>query len=108
MVNEDFRVEWIRQRVCAGFNMPEKHYFDELLSREDGEEKEKILNFLNYYSQEDFSICLLFFKALPEEEAEGKCQVSEMAGSPGENNCDHLAYLLFLYNLLHLCTHKIK
>lgn len=78
MVNQDFRVEWIRQRVCAGFSLPERHYFDELLSREDGEEEEKILNFLNYNSQEDFSICLLFFKTMPEEgigEGEGKCQV---------------------------------
>lgn len=73
MVNQDFRVEWIRERVCAGFHMPERHYFDELLSREDGEENEKILNFLNYSSQEDFSICLMFFKTLPEEEGEGKC-----------------------------------
>lgn len=82
MVNQDFRVEWIRQRVSAGFNLPERHYFDELLSREDGEEEEKILNFLNYNSQEDFSICLLFLKTLPEEgigEGEGKCEVSKTA-----------------------------
>lgn len=86
MVNQDFRVEWIRQRVCAGFNLPERHYFDELLSREDGEEEEKILNFLNYHSQEDFSICLLFFKTMPEEgigEGKGKCQVNKMAGPEG-------------------------
>lgn len=70
--------------------MPERHYFDELLSREHGEEEEKILNFLNYYSQEDSSICLLFFKTILEEEGEGKCEVHEMTGSQGENN--HLVY----------------
>lgn len=81
MVNQDFRVEWIRQRVSTGFNMPERHHFDELLRREGGEEEEKILNFLNYQSQEDFSICLLFFKTIPEEEVQGECQVSEMSAS---------------------------
>lgn len=106
MAIQDFRVEWIRQRVCAGFNMPERHYFDELLSREDGEEEEKLLNFLNYHSQEDFSICLLFFKTMPEEEGEGKCQTSEMAWSLGENNYDYLVFLPFLYILLHFRIHK--
>lgn len=81
MVQEDFRVEWIRQRVCTGFNLPDRHYFDELLTREDGEDEEKILNFLNYHSQEDFSLCLLFFKTTPEEETEGKYQVSKLGKS---------------------------
>ncbi|KAM9858629.1 dynein axonemal heavy chain 10 [Aulostomus maculatus] len=70
MVHDDLRVEWIRQRVCAGFNLPDTNCFDELLNRGDGEEEEKILRYLNIVSEEDSTSCLLFFKCIREEEIE--------------------------------------
>nr|XP_046243361.1 dynein axonemal heavy chain 10 [Scatophagus argus] len=72
MVHDDLRVEWIRQRVCAGFSLPDCSCFDELLSREDGEEEMKIIRYLNIVSEEDSPSCLLFFKTIREEEIEVK------------------------------------
>ncbi|XP_022608125.1 dynein heavy chain 10, axonemal [Seriola dumerili] len=71
MVHDDLRVEWIRERVTAGFNLWDcPNCFDELLSREDGEEEEKIIRYLNIVSEEDSPSCLLFFKTIREEEIE--------------------------------------
>ncbi|XP_071339029.1 dynein axonemal heavy chain 10 [Trachinotus anak] len=71
MVHDDLRVEWLRQRVSAGFNLWDRpNCFDELLSRGDGEEEERIIRFLNVVSDEDSPSCLLFFKTIREEEIE--------------------------------------
>lgn len=71
MVHDDLRVEWIRRAVCAGFSLSGcPNCFDELLGRRDGEEEQKILRFLNAVSEEDSTSCLLFFKAIREEEIE--------------------------------------
>lgn len=78
MVHDDLRVEWIRQRVCVGFNLQESHCFDELLCREDGKDEELIISFLNIVSKEDRSLCLLFFKTVLEEEIEVKIPVSKL------------------------------
>lgn len=72
MSHDDLRVEWIRQRVCAGFNLPDCHPFDELLSRGDGEEELKIIHYLNIVSEEDSSLCLLFFKTITVKKTEVK------------------------------------
>lgn len=78
MVHDDLRVEWIRQRVCAGFILPDCNCFDELLSRGDGEEEQKIIDFLNIVSQEDSSVCLLFFKTIIEEEVDVEFPVGKL------------------------------
>lgn len=78
MVHDDLRVEWIRQRVCAGLNLQESRCFDELLCREDGKDEELIISFLNIVSKEDRSLCLLFFKTVTEEEIEVKIPVSKL------------------------------
>lgn len=83
MVYDDLRVEWIRQRVCAGFNLPDCNCFDELLSRGDGEEEQKIIHYLNIVSQEDSSLCLLFFKTITEEEIEVELPVGKL----GKERC---------------------
>lgn len=61
-------MEWIRRRVSAGFNLTTCKCFDELLGRADGEEEEKIIRFLSIVTNEDSSLCLLFFKSATEEE----------------------------------------
>lgn len=76
MVHDDLRVEWVRQRVTAGFNLfdcPE--CFDELLSREDGDEEDKIVRFLNVIADDDSPSCLLFFKTGREEEIEIQVEI---------------------------------
>ncbi|XP_076006843.1 dynein axonemal heavy chain 10 [Genypterus blacodes] len=65
---DDLRIEWIRERVCVSFNLPDPSSFDELLSRADGEEEEKILRYLNDMSEEDSPSCMVFFKSVREEE----------------------------------------
>ena len=80
MVHDDLRVEWIRQRVSAGFNLYEcPECFDELLSRGDGEEERNIIRYLNLLSEEDSPSCLLFFKTIREEEVEVQVPAGELA-----------------------------
>lgn len=80
MVHNDLRVEWIRQRVSAGFVLPDSpNCFDELLSLNDGEEEEKIIRYLNVVSDEDSPSCLLFFKTIREEEIEVEVPVGKLA-----------------------------
>lgn len=83
MVHDDLRVEWIRQRVSAGFNLRKcPDCFDELLSRRDGEEEEKIIRYLNFVSEEDSPSCLLFFKTVREEEREVQVPVGKLVLVP--------------------------
>lgn len=77
MVHDDLRVEWIRQRVCAGFRLQQSLCFDELLGRDDGKDEESIIAFLNVVSQEDRPLCLLFFKTVTEEDFEVEMPVSK-------------------------------
>lgn len=77
MVHDDLRVEWVRQRVCAGFQLQQSPCFDELLCRDDGRDEELVISFLNVVSQEDRPLCLLFFKTVTEEDVELKLSVSK-------------------------------
>ncbi|TKS80370.1 Dynein heavy chain 10, axonemal [Collichthys lucidus] len=77
MFHDDLRVEWIRTRVSAGFGLPDgPNSFDELLSREDGEEETKIIRYLDDVSVEDVPSCLMFFKTIREEEIEVEIPVA--------------------------------
>lgn len=77
MVHDDLRVEWIRECVSAGFNLPYgPNCVDELLSR--GDEEEKIIRYLNVVSEEDSPSCLLFFKTVREEEIEVEIPVGKL------------------------------
>ncbi|XP_035496799.2 dynein axonemal heavy chain 10-like [Scophthalmus maximus] len=78
MVHDDLRVEWIRQRVTAGFNLYKcPDCFDELLLLGDGEEEKRVIRYLNVVSEEDSPSCLLFFKTRREEEIEVAIPVEE-------------------------------
>lgn len=80
MVHDDLRVEWIRQRVSAGFHLPDSpNCFDELLGRGDGEEEDRIIRYLNIVSKEDSPLCLMFFKTIREEEIEVEIPVGKLA-----------------------------
>lgn len=83
MAENDPRLQWIRDRVSAGFHLS-KHpeCLDELLRRDDGKEKDKILHYLNDVSNTDSQSVLLFFKTVREKEIEvklplGKCLTLE-------------------------------
>ncbi|XP_058850532.1 dynein axonemal heavy chain 10 [Acipenser ruthenus] len=67
---DDPRVEWIRDRVCGSFYLPDAGCFDELLSRGEGEQEQKILGFLNNTTTEETASALLFFKTIREEQIE--------------------------------------
>ncbi|XP_078791125.1 dynein axonemal heavy chain 10 isoform X3 [Oryzias latipes] len=73
MAENDPRLQWIRDRVSAGFHLS-KHpeCLDELLHRDDGKEKDKILHYLNDVSNTDSQSFLLFFKTVREKEIEVK------------------------------------
>ncbi|CAL8343019.1 unnamed protein product [Lota lota] len=70
MVHYDLRVEWIRYRVFSYFQLPNPDCFEELLSRGDGEDEQKIITFLNNVTEEESASALLFFKGVREEEVE--------------------------------------
>ncbi|KAM4746443.1 dynein axonemal heavy chain 10 [Anableps anableps] len=85
MVHDDLRVEWIRQKVTAGFSLRKyPECFDELLRREDGEEEDKIIYFLDFESDEDSSSCLLFFKIVREELVETKVPLKKKDGDSSD------------------------
>lgn len=70
MAYNDLRVEWVKRCVSAGFNLTDCDCFDELLSRNDGEAEEKLIRYLNIVTEEDSTICLVFFLTITEEETE--------------------------------------
>lgn len=70
MTHDDPRVEWIKNTVCALFDLPDSGCFEELLSRGDGEEEQKIISFLNIVTEEEAPSTLFFFKNIREEEVE--------------------------------------
>ncbi|XP_009299843.1 dynein axonemal heavy chain 10 [Danio rerio] len=70
MAHDDSRVEWIKNAVCVMYDLPDSGCFDELLSRGDGEEEQKIKHFLNVVTEEEVALTLFFFKNVREEEIE--------------------------------------
>jgi len=70
MAHHDPRVEWIKNAVCVLFDLPDSGSFEELLSRGDGEEEQKIISFLNIVTEEEAPSTLFFFKNIREEEVE--------------------------------------
>uniref|UniRef100_A0A8C9TU55 Dynein axonemal heavy chain 10 n=1 Tax=Scleropages formosus TaxID=113540 RepID=A0A8C9TU55_SCLFO len=68
----DPRVEWIRNRAFAAFQLSEPVCFEELLRRldGDGDGERKILQFLNELSEHESPSALFFFKSVREEEVE--------------------------------------
>ncbi|KAM3867513.1 dynein axonemal heavy chain 10 [Diretmus argenteus] len=88
MVHDDLRVEWIRQRVCSSFYLPDPvRCFDDLLSREDGEQK--IVGFLNYVSHDESPSTLLFFKSVREDEIEVEIPVHKKKGRDSSGRRDN-------------------
>lgn len=75
---DDLRMDWIRERVSAGFNLKNSpECFDELLNRGDGEEEMKILHFLDHVSDDDSPSFLLFYKTIRAEKVEIKVPSSK-------------------------------
>ncbi|XP_045152663.1 dynein axonemal heavy chain 10 [Echinops telfairi] len=67
---DDLRVWWIRDRVYKAFGLSDPYYFEELLSRGDGEAEDLILHFLNQTSEEDAAATLFFYRTVVPEEVE--------------------------------------
>ncbi|TRY94050.1 hypothetical protein DNTS_011956 [Danionella cerebrum] len=70
MAHNDPRVEWIKNVVSLMFNLPDSGCFDDLISRGDGVEGQKILNFLKTVTEDEAPSALFFFKNIREEEIE--------------------------------------
>lgn len=83
MAHHDLRVEWVKQRVCAGFRLTDCDCFDQLLSRDDGEAEDKVTRYLNVVVEEPSWACLVFFLDLSETEDE-HVSVGEAGGSDSE------------------------
>ncbi|XP_053509735.1 dynein axonemal heavy chain 10 isoform X2 [Ictalurus furcatus] len=82
MALDDPRLQWIRDRVNAAFHLPEPDCFEELLSRGDGEEERKILQFLNQVTEEEITSALLLFKRIWEEEVQVMIPIEKPKESP--------------------------
>ncbi|XP_051514176.1 dynein axonemal heavy chain 10 [Myxocyprinus asiaticus] len=67
---DDPRLDWIKNTACVMLDLPDSGCFEELLSRGDGEEEQKIIHFLNVVTEEEASFTLFFFKNIREEEVE--------------------------------------
>ncbi|CAL8251349.1 unnamed protein product [Boreogadus saida] len=68
MVHYDVRVEWIRDRVFSYFQLSSPDCFEDLLSRGDGEDEQRIIAFLNSVTVEETASTLLFVRGVREEE----------------------------------------
>ncbi|XP_019715984.1 dynein heavy chain 10, axonemal-like [Hippocampus comes] len=89
MAHYDMRVEWIRQRVRACFNLTDNKCFDELLSRRDGKEEEELIRYLNVVSEENTVSCLLFIKTVREEEIDVEIPQVTSEKSNSSDSLDH-------------------
>ncbi|XP_052412947.1 dynein axonemal heavy chain 10 [Carassius gibelio] len=78
MPHDDPRVEWIKNSVGVMFDLPDSGCFEELLSRGDGEEEQKIIHFLNVVTGEEAPSALFFFKNIREEEVEVEIPVENV------------------------------
>lgn len=96
MAHYDMRVEWIRQRVRACFNLTENKCFDELLSRRDGKEEEELIRYLNVVSEENTVSCLLFIKTVREEEIDVQIPQGKLHFFPQ----NYFNVLLNIHNLM--------
>ncbi|XP_056113379.1 dynein axonemal heavy chain 10 [Rhinichthys klamathensis goyatoka] len=85
MAHHDPRVEWIKNAVCVLFDLPDSGCFEELLSRGDGEEEQKIISFLNIVTEEEAPSTLFFFKNIREEEVEVEIPVVHTHQEPVES-----------------------
>ncbi|XP_067295015.1 dynein axonemal heavy chain 10 isoform X2 [Pseudorasbora parva] len=85
MPHDDPRVEWIKNVVCELFYLPDSGCFEELLSRGDGEEEQKILSFLNIVTEEEAASALFFFKHIREEEVEVEIPVDPVESTENDS-----------------------
>ncbi|XP_006865538.1 PREDICTED: dynein heavy chain 10, axonemal [Chrysochloris asiatica] len=67
---DDLRVWWMRDRVYKAFDLTEPRFFEELLSRNDGEAEDLILHFLNQTSDEEAATTLFFYRKVVLEEVD--------------------------------------
>nr|XP_039267660.1 dynein heavy chain 10, axonemal-like [Styela clava] len=67
---DDPRVEWIMNKIYLGLGIKNPEVFEDLLSREDGNNELKILHFFNASSNEEGTSTLLFYKRTIEDEEE--------------------------------------
>ncbi|XP_069071115.1 dynein axonemal heavy chain 10 [Pleurodeles waltl] len=67
---DDLRVQWLRDRVYAAFSLSDPTCFEDLVNRDDGENEQRILNFLSEPSTEEQAISLLFYRTVLEEQVE--------------------------------------
>ncbi|KAM5191717.1 dynein axonemal heavy chain 10 [Mantella aurantiaca] len=91
---DDPRLEWIRDRVYCSFGLTDPACFEELLNRNNGQQEEKLLRFLNESTDEEGASALFFFKRIREEEVEVEIAVEpeellKVNGAPHEEESNH-------------------
>ncbi|XP_078523750.1 dynein axonemal heavy chain 10 isoform X2 [Lissotriton helveticus] len=67
---DDRRVQWLRDRVYAAFSLSDPTCFEDLLTRNDGKNEQRILEFLEESSPEEQAITLLFYRTVQKEQVE--------------------------------------
>ena len=90
---DDPRLEWMINKLTLGLNIKSPDVFEDLLSREDGNNELKMLHFFNLSTQEEGTHTLLFYKQTIEEEEEVEVEYSECVSIEGS--------LLFFWSLLY-------
>ncbi len=92
------------------FDLPDSGCFEELLSRGDGEDEQKIMHFLNVVSGEEAPSALFFFKNIREEEVEVEIPVGTFSCSR-KCICCHSQCKLTVSNdfrVPEICSSKFK
>lgn len=67
---DDPRLEWMINKISLGLDIKSQDVFEDILSREDGNNELKMLHFFNMSTQEEGTLTLLFYKQTIQEEEE--------------------------------------
>lgn len=67
---DDPRLEWMINKISLGLNVKSQDVFEDLLSRDDGNNELNMLRFFNMSTQEEGTHTLLFYKQTIEVEEE--------------------------------------
>ncbi|XP_007489994.2 dynein axonemal heavy chain 10 isoform X1 [Monodelphis domestica] len=85
---DDLRVEWIRDRVYLAFQLDNPDFFEELMTRNDGEAEQEILHFLDQSSEEEGPATIFFFRTVVPEEVDVEIEIPGVASSEEEEEED--------------------
>lgn len=74
---DDIRYIWMRDKVFSALDIEDIEVFEEFITRNEGENEQKIAKFMNQ-TEDDEDSALIFHKELKEEEIEVQIELSNL------------------------------